>query len=58
MASLEVLFDMYMYRESNVVVDPLSKYKLCFDLRVEYFEQPPPHVFEFFLDDLCELLGR
>lgn len=44
----------HMFREVNMVADILSKLGLCFEVGVEYFLQPPPHVPNTLLDDLCE----
>lgn len=42
----------HVYRETNMVADSLSKYRLCSVLGVEYFKKPPPWVSKLLLDDL------
>lgn len=54
MASLEVLFNMCIENPTWLLTLSLSTDFALILEYVEYFEQPPPHVSEFFLYELCE----
>ncbi|KAM5549518.1 hypothetical protein ABKV19_000773 [Rosa sericea] len=46
----------HVFREVNTVADALSRCNLSAEIGAIYFEQPPPQITSFLLDDLCEVL--
>ena len=44
---------MHIYREINKVADSLAKCRLDGDLDVHSLDQPPVHITQALLDDLC-----